>query len=91
MTRYWRYWRRGWYVWVLMLCINISVLLVAFPLAMAFHQRPGAYLLAGLLVWVTIGAPYVGWLFERFAAYAPRIGRDEVLIDREKLEPLEAD
>jgi ABC-type glycerol-3-phosphate transport system permease component len=74
MSNYWAYWRRGWWVWLMMLCMNIGFALVVLPLAFLFKENTSAYLGSVLIAWLAIGAPFFGWLFERFATGSPRIG-----------------
>lgn len=67
MNAYFKYWRRGWWAWLLALCLNFSLFPLIVPAAIAFAERPALYAVACLVLWVLIGAPVWGWLFEVFA------------------------
>lgn len=73
MASYWAYWRRGWWCWLLVLCANGVLMPLFLPLALALHGNEPAYWIAAITVWLIVGAPLWGWLFERFAAAAPPI------------------
>ena len=73
MENYLAYWKRGWWAWLMMLCTNIGLLILILPLAFIFEDNRGAYLVAALVAWLAIGAPYLGWLFEQFASRSNRL------------------
>ncbi len=73
MGSYWAFWKRGWWAWLLMLCCNIALMIFVVPLAFAFHDNQLLYWLSALGVWIIIGAPLWGWLFEYFATGSPRL------------------
>lgn len=74
MSIYLAYWKRGWWAWLLMLLANISVGLLVVPLAIAWGDRQLMYWLSAICVWLLVGAPFWGWLFESFAKNSERIG-----------------
>lgn len=73
MDGYIAYWKRGLWVWLLMLLTNFSLIVVMVPLAAAFGGNPTAYWIGAAVAWLTIYAPLWGWLFENFAAGSQRI------------------
>jgi len=73
MDKYLAYWKRGWWAWLLMLCANILLAILIFPLAMAFRGNENIYWLSAAVMWFVIVAPLWGWLFEYFAAGSTRI------------------
>jgi len=64
-----------------MLCSNLAIGLLVFPLAFLFGENHIGYLLAALAVWVAVGAPLWGWLFEQFASSSARVDGSGDLID----------
>jgi ABC-type glycerol-3-phosphate transport system permease component len=74
MDRYFAYWKRGWWVWLLMLIANFSLMLVVVPLAVLFSDNLVAYWAGAAVAWLAIYAPLWGWLFEKFASGSQRIG-----------------
>jgi peptidoglycan/LPS O-acetylase OafA/YrhL len=81
MGNYWAFWKRGWWAWLMALCANIGFGLFIVPLAFALHDNKPAYWLSALLVWLVIGAPLWGWLFEYFAAGSQRLVSKETFDD----------
>jgi ABC-type glycerol-3-phosphate transport system permease component len=77
MSKYWAFWKRGWWAWLFMLCINLSFGVLVVPLAIAFHDNMRLYWLSAIAAWFIVGAPLCGWLFEKFAASSPRIIQPE--------------
>jgi hypothetical protein len=73
MAGYFLLWKRGWWFALLQLCSNLAFGLLALPLALVFHDSQEAYWLSTLALWLLIGAPLSGWLFEHFAAGSPRL------------------
>jgi hypothetical protein len=73
MENYLAYWKRGWWAWLMMLCTNIGLLILILPLAFIFSGNKGAYLVASVVAWLAIGAPYLGWFFEQFASRSNRL------------------
>jgi hypothetical protein len=76
MNLYWRYWKRGWWSWLMQLCQNLIGLAFFLPLALLFRENQVAYLLSASLVGLVLLVPLAGWLFEAFAAKSERITRD---------------
>lgn len=73
MSKYWAFWKRGWWAWLFTLCANFSFAIFIVPLALAFHDNQPVYWLTAIAAWFALGAPLWGWLFERFAAGSRRI------------------
>lgn len=71
--KYWAYWKRGWWAWLMQLCANLGSIIVIIPLAFIFANNKMAYWSSALFVFLVIGAPFQGWLFERFAKASPRL------------------
>jgi hypothetical protein len=74
MDKFLAYWRRGWWAWLLALCLNFSLMPIILPAAFAFSDRPTLYWTVCLGLWLVLGAPVWGWLFEVFASNSARIG-----------------
>jgi hypothetical protein len=74
MSLYLAYWKRGWWTWLLMLLANISAGVLILPLAFAFGSNKPMYWVSAVVVWLLIGAPCWGWLFETFAKNSIRLG-----------------
>ncbi|HRH77349.1 MAG TPA: hypothetical protein PK129_08375 [Cellvibrionaceae bacterium] len=72
MEKYWLYWRRGWWAWLLSAILNLSVAVLVFPLAWFFWGNEKVYWIASGFVWLIIGAPVWGWIFEVFAKNSDR-------------------
>ncbi len=77
MDMYLAYWKRGWWVWLMTLCINLAIAVTALPLAALFRGNKSAYWISVLIVWFVVLAPFAGWVFERFAEGSQRIGTAE--------------
>ena len=73
MTRYWAYWKRGWWAWLLLFCCNITFGGVLYLLARTLGKDTNAYLWISIAAWLVLGAPLCGWLFEYFAARSSRL------------------
>jgi hypothetical protein len=73
MSKYWAFWKRGWWACLLMLCANVSYAFFIIPLAFAFHDNRRIYWVAAIAGWLVFVAPLWGWMFERFAAGSSRI------------------
>lgn len=73
MKRYLAYWRRGWWVWLLALCLNLTIVPLGFFAAAAFPGSPALYWTAFAVLWLVVGAPVWGWMFEAFARNSDRI------------------
>ena len=57
MQQYLFYWRRGWWAFLMMVCVNLGGMLLFFPLAFIFSQRPGAYFFSCLVAYLAVGLP----------------------------------
>jgi len=77
METYVAYWKRGWWVWLMMVCINLAIALTAVPLAAVFHGNKTAYWTAVFIAWLVILLPLAGWVFELFARDSKRIVASE--------------
>ncbi len=75
MRKYWALWKRGWWAWLLLLCMNLSFAVFVVPLAAVFHDSVLAYGVSVAAVWLVVGAPLWGWIFEMFAGASSRIGK----------------
>ena len=73
MEKYIAFWKRGWWAWLMVLCVNVCFGLALVPLAMIFQGNKVAYWVSAITTWVVAGAPLMGWLFERFAASSSRL------------------
>lgn len=73
MSRYWAFWKRGWWAWFLLLFATGLFNVFLLPLGFAFRDNLFGYWIAVVLAWFVIGVPIWGWLFERFAAESPRL------------------
>lgn len=73
MTKYFAFWKRGWWAWLMMLCANVVFGLLVTPSTFAFDTHSAAYWATSLSVLIIIGIPVLGWIFERFAASSSRL------------------
>ena len=73
MQKYFAYWKRGWWAWLLVLLMNVWVALFMLPVAALLSHNKAAYAAVAVLAWLTVFAPLWGWLFEKFAAMSTRI------------------
>lgn len=73
---FWNYWKRGWWSWLMQVCVNLIGFVVVLPLAFLFSaNRPIYFLFATAVILVAV-IPVTGWLFEVFARNSARIGAD---------------
>jgi hypothetical protein len=86
---YWAFWKRGWWAWLCSLCTNIAVGIFVIPLAFVFHDNQRIYWLTAICVWLVVGAPLSGWLFEYFAAGSSRLITRETYLEIAGEEPAE--
>ena len=70
---YWRYWKRGWWSWLMQLCQNLICMAVFLPLAFLFADDQFLYFVSATLVALAGVIPMAGWLFEVFARNSERI------------------
>ena len=73
MAKYFAFWKRGWWAWLMMLCANVVFGLLVTPSTFAFGTRSAAYWVTSTAALIVIGIPVAGWLFERFAASSSRL------------------
>ena len=73
MVKYFAFWKRGWWAWLMILCTNVVFGLLVTPSTFVFGTRSAAYWFTSLVALVVIGIPVAGWLFERFAASSSRL------------------
>jgi hypothetical protein len=77
-ARYWDYWKRGWWVLLLIACINVTLGLAYVLASRMLGQLIETPLpVAAVIVWLIVGAPFCGWLFEGFVAKSKRLGQTE--------------
>lgn len=77
-SAYLRFWVRGLWVFLMLLITNIFLGLTAAALgSMARDMAGGALWLCYLLMMLTIGLPFMGWIFEKFASQLPRLALSE--------------
>ena len=73
MNRYFAYWKRGWWAALMMTLVNLVVsVLVAFT-GIGLGAEPSVAWPIAVAVWLIMGAPFAGWLFEVFASHSRRI------------------
>jgi hypothetical protein len=73
-SAYFRFWVRGLWVFLMLLITNISLGLVAAAIGSIVRGLSGAALWwSYLLMMLTIGLPFLGWIFEKFASRLPRL------------------
>ena len=71
---YFRFWVRGLWVFLMLLITNIFLALVAAAIGSIVRGLSGAALWCSyLLMMLTIGLPFMGWIFEKFASSLPRV------------------
>ena len=77
LSRYISYWKRGLWVYLLFVCINLVLCIVAVPavfIAAGNEKLYWSMCTIGLLVFVV---PVAGWVFELFASKLKRLGKNE--------------
>jgi ABC-type glycerol-3-phosphate transport system permease component len=73
-SAYFRFWIRGLWVFLMLVLINIFLGLTAAALGSIVRSLPGGALwVCYLLMMLTIGLPFMGWIFEKFASRLPRL------------------
>ena len=73
ISAYIKYWKRGWWAWLLMIIANISIGVALMPIEMIFGDDQIMYFTFALFLWLVIWTPFLGWLFEKFARNSTRI------------------
>ena len=81
MGSYWAFWKRGWWASLMSFCTNIAFFILFIPLALVFHDNKPVYWATAIGVWLVIGAPLAGWVFEYFAAGSSRLVTKEAVDD----------
>ena len=77
-STYLRFWVRGLWVFLMLIITNIVLGLTAAALgAMVRGMTGGALWVCYLLMLLTIGLPFMGWIFEKFASRLPRLETSE--------------
>jgi ABC-type glycerol-3-phosphate transport system permease component len=77
-SAYFRFWVRGLWVFLMLLITNIVLGLTAAALgSMVRGISGGALWWCYLLMMLTIGLPFMGWIFEKFASRLPRLPAPE--------------
>ena len=71
--KYWAYWKRGWWAWLMQICVAIPLGLAFAPLAIFFKDDKVAYSSALAIAFLLVGMPFMGWVFERFAKGSLRL------------------
>ena len=54
----------------MMICVNIGGMGLFLPLAFMFSHSPGAYYFSCLVVYLVLGSPWMGFVFQRFSEMA---------------------
>jgi ABC-type glycerol-3-phosphate transport system permease component len=73
-SAYFRFWIRGLWVFLMLFITNIVLGLTAAALGSIVRGISGGALWwCYLLVMLTIGLPFMGWIFEKFASRLPRL------------------
>lgn len=77
-SAYFRFWVRGLWVFLMLIITNIFLGLSAAALgSMVRGLSAGALWGSYLLMMLTIGLPFMGWIFEKFASGLPRLPASE--------------
>jgi ABC-type glycerol-3-phosphate transport system permease component len=77
-SAYFRFWVRGLWVFLMLFITNIVLGLTAAAIGSIVRSMSGAALWwSYLLVMLTIGLPFMGWIFEKFASRLPRLPASE--------------
>ena len=72
-NKYWRYWKRGWWVFGMIFILNVSTGLMVYPVSIIALNNDLLYWGGCILILVIVGLPFWGWLFERFASRSARL------------------
>lgn len=70
---YSRYWQRGWWVFLMIFLVNLTSVLLVFPLAFIFKGETTYYWVSAGIAYVFLGIPLSGWLFEVFSRNSKRL------------------
>jgi CDP-diglyceride synthetase len=72
---YWRYWRRGWWSYLMQLLVNIVGVSICMLLEYMLGNHKILYLVLAITIVLVIITPITGWLFEVFARNSKQIDR----------------
>jgi ABC-type glycerol-3-phosphate transport system permease component len=73
-SAYLRFWVRGLWVFLMLVITNIVLGLTAAALGSIVRRMSGGTLWwCYVLMMLTIGLPFMGWIFEKFASRLPRL------------------
>ena len=71
---YFALWKRGLWVYLMLIVINVVVGLVAAGMARLLHFAfSDPLMLAFAVTLLTVGLPFSGWVFEKLASRLPRL------------------
>lgn len=70
---YSRYWKRGWWSFLMIFLVNITSALLILPLAFIFKAETTYYWVSAGIAYVLVGMPLSGWLFEVFSRNSKRL------------------
>lgn len=74
MKNYIELWYRGWWTWLMVLCLNLAIGVVTIPVFLLIRGLSASWVWpVSILIWLVIGAPAWGWIFEIFARKTTRI------------------
>ncbi len=77
MEKYFAYWKLGWWVQLLIICLN--GIRGATYSGLAFLLQPllaNLFPIAVAVAWLAVGAPIAGCRSEKFAGWSKRVGQD---------------
>lgn len=73
MEKYFAYWKRGWWVLCMSLCMNVGIALVIIPLGLLFRDNLTMYYIMAAAVTMLFSLPFSAWIFEQFAHRSRRL------------------
>jgi len=73
ISKIWEFWKRGWWAWLLVFCLNICGAAIVLVPSLFFGNDTPAFILSCIALWFIVGAPAWGWIFEKFAAGSARL------------------
>lgn len=78
MTTFVALWRRGWWTWALLSTCTSGLNAIVVALGLLVPSESAGHRILSVAVWVTVGAPAWGWLFEWFVRSSIRVGAEAV-------------
>ncbi len=75
---YWRYWRRGWWSWLMQLSQSLICAILFMPLSILLVEDQASHSLLVGIAFILLIPPVAGWVFEVFATHSERIARRTV-------------